>query len=99
DVEERLESLEHVYGFVKRSAEHRLPAGVFSVRYRFVHVLYQNALFASLAPSRRASLSALAADALVAAYGSASGQIAVDLAQLFEAARDTARAVDYLVVA
>jgi predicted ATPase len=99
DVEERLESLEHIYGFVRRWEEHELPNGTFSVRYRFVHVLYQNALFAALAPSRRASLSALAADALLNAYGAASPQIAVDLAQLFEAARDTGRAIDHLAIA
>ena len=99
DIEERLESLEHVYGFVRRSEEHELPDGAFSVRYRFVHVLYQNALFAILTPSRRASFSALAAEALLAAYGNAAAQVAVDLAQLFEAARDTSRAVDYLAIA
>jgi predicted ATPase len=99
DAEERLESLEHVYGFVRRSEERTLPAGLLSVRYRFVHVLYQNALFASLAPSRRVSLSALAADVLLAAYGSASTQIAMDLAELFEAARDIAPAVEHLSLA
>ena len=99
DVEERLESLEHVYGFVRRSREHELPNGTFSVRYRFVHVLYQNALYAALTLSRRASLSAAAAEALLTAYGPASAQIAVDLAQLFEASRDTARAAEYLAIA
>jgi predicted ATPase len=99
DVEEALESLEHVYGFVRRSREHQLPSGTFSVRYRFVHVLYQNALFAALAPSRRASLSALAADALLTEYGDASETIAMDLAQLFEAARDVTRTVQHLAIA
>lgn len=98
DIEERLESLEHVFGFVRRSEEHALPNGTFSVRYRFVHVLYQNALFAALTPSRRASLSAGTAEALLSAYGSASVQIAVDLAELFETARDYARAVDHLTI-
>jgi len=99
DIEERLESLEHIYAFVRRSWEYELPNGALSVRYRFVHVLYQNALFASLTPSRRVSLSALAAKSLLDAYGPASSQIAVDLAQLFEASRDTNRAVEYLAIA
>jgi predicted ATPase len=99
DIEERLESLEHVYAFVRRFQEHELPNGAFTVRYRFVHVLYQNALFAALTPSRRASLSAIAAEALLSAYGSNSAQIAAELAQLFEAARNTARAIEYLAIA
>ena len=99
DLEERLESLEHVYAFVRRSREDELPNGALSVRYRFVHVLYQNALFASLTPSRRVSFSALAAESLLEAYGPASSQIAVDLAQLFETARDVPRAIEYLAIA
>jgi serine/threonine protein kinase/predicted ATPase len=99
EVEEQLESLEHIFGFVRRSQEYELPNGALNVRYRFVHVLYQNALFASLTASRRVSLSILAAESLLQAYGPASSQIAVDLAQLFEAARDTPRAVEYLAIA
>ncbi len=99
DIEEFLESLEHIYAFVRRSREYELPNGTLSVRYRFVHVLYQNALYASLTPSRRVSLSARAAESLLDAYGAAGSEIAVDLAQLFEAARDTNRAVEYLTIA
>ena len=99
DVEERLESLDRVHAFVRRAEEHTLPNGALSVRYRFVHVLYQNTLVTSLSPSRRAKLSAQTADALLEAYGDASAEIAVGLAQLFEAARDTARAVEHLVIA
>jgi len=99
DIEERLESLEHIYAFVRRSREYELPNGALSVRYRFVHVLYQNALYASLTPSRRVSLSTRAAESLLDAYGPASSEIAVDLAQLFESARDTNRAVEYLAIA
>jgi len=99
DIEERLESLEHIYAFVRRSREYELPNGALSVRYRFVHVLYQNALYASLTPSRRVSLSTRAAESLLDAYGPASSEIAVDLAQLFESARDANRAVEYLAIA
>jgi predicted ATPase len=99
DVEERLETLEHVYGFVRRSREQELPDGTLSVCYRFVHVLYQNALYAGLTPTRRVSLSARAAQALLDHYRDQSGEIAAELAALFEAARDTRRAVEHLVVA
>ncbi len=99
EVEERLESLDRVHRFVRRFDERTLPNGDLSVRYRFVHVLYQNALVTSLSPSRRARLSAQTAEALIDAYGQASAEIAVGLAQLFEAARDTSRAVEHLVIA
>jgi predicted ATPase len=48
DVEERLESLERVYALARLVSEREFPGHVFSLRYRFVHVLYQNTLYASL---------------------------------------------------
>ena len=99
EVEERLEVLEHVYGFVHRAHEQELPDGSLNVRYRFVHVLYQNALYASLTPTRRASLSGRAARSLLGFYAAGSAQIAADLALLFEAARDTTHALEYLSIA
>ena len=99
DVEERLETLEHVYGFVRRAGEQDLPDGTLSVRYRFVHVLYQNALYAGLAPTRRVSLSARAAQALIEHHGDRRVEIAAELALLFEAARDGRRAVEHLLIA
>ena len=49
--------LEHVHVFVKRITEHEFPDLTLSLKYQFVHVLYQNALYASLQPTRRTSLS------------------------------------------
>ena len=57
DVEERLEALERVHVFVKRGEEHEFPDRTLTLQYQFVHVLYQNALYASLQPTRRAALS------------------------------------------
>ncbi|AHG89694.1 transcriptional activator domain-containing protein [Gemmatirosa kalamazoonensis] len=99
DVEERLDVLDRVYRFVRRGREHELPDGTLDVRYRFVHVLYQNALYAALAPSRRVSFSARGAQALLDAYGERRAEIATELAALFEAARDTRRAVEHMLVA
>src|SRR5207245_4090947 len=65
----------------------------------FVHALYQNALYATLRPTRRASLSAAVARALLGYHGEQSGAVAGELAFLFEAARDAARAADYFVLA
>ena len=99
DVEERLETLEHVYGLVRRAREQELPNGTLNVRYRFVHALYQNALYAGLQPTRRVSLSARAAQALLVHHADRGADIAAELALLFEAARDPRRAVDHLLVA
>src|SRR5262249_11443947 len=61
EVEERLEALARVHGLVRLRREQGLPDGTLSLRYRFVHVLYQNALYACLQPSRRVAWSAAAA--------------------------------------
>ena len=57
DVEEQLEVLDRVHVFVKLVGEHEFPDRTLTLRYRFVHVLYQNALYATLQPTRRAAMS------------------------------------------
>ncbi|HSB09431.1 MAG TPA: protein kinase [Blastocatellia bacterium] len=99
DVEERLEALERVYSLVRFVSEIEFPGRVLTLRYRFVHVLYQNALYASLRPTRRAQLSRTVAEALLECYGKQSAAVASELAFLFEAARDWSRAADYYLVA
>ena len=69
DVEEELQDLDEVHGFVHRIREEELPDGKFTVRYRFVYALYQEACYASLAPTRKASLSSSLAEAFLAHYG------------------------------
>lgn len=98
-VEERLRELDRVHRFVRAVEEqdrHGLPL---SVRYRFVHVFYQNALYASLTPSRRASESLAVAEALAGFSGEASRAIAGDLAVLFESGRDYGNACRHFLVA
>jgi predicted ATPase len=99
DVEERLEQLERVYALVRFISEREFPGRVLTLRYRFVHVLYQNSLYASLRPTRRAQLSATVAEALLGCYGKQSATVASELAFLFEAARDWSRAADHYLVA
>ena len=79
--------------------EAQLPDGTFTVRYRFVHVLYQNALYERLTPTRRASWSAKVAGALERLHGERRSDIAAELAFLFEVARDFPRAADFYRVA
>jgi len=99
DVEERLEALERVYALVRLVSEKEFPGRVLTLRYRFVHLLYQNALYASLRPTRKAQLSAAAAESLIEFYGRQSETVASELAFLFEAARDWSQAYDHYLIA
>ncbi len=99
EVEDRLEQLERVHVFVSRGDEQELPDGTLTLRYRFVHVLYQNVLFASLQPTRRVSLSKAIAAALAAHYGNDAPTIAPRLAVLFETARDFAASAKFFFIA
>ncbi len=97
DVEDRLDALEHVHVFVKRVQEHELPDFTLSLRYQFVHVLYQNALYATLQPTRRASLSGRVGRSLVTHCRDEHTPIAGRLAALFEAARDFGTSAQYFL--
>jgi predicted ATPase len=99
DVEERLAVLDRVHGFVGRVREVEFPDGTVTVRYRFVHVLYQNVLYASIVPARRVSLSGATAHALLEHHGEQKASVASELAFLFEGARDFARAAEYFLLA
>jgi predicted ATPase len=94
-----LEELDRVHAFVRLVREQEFPDRTLTLRYRFVHVLYQNALYASLRPTRRAALSMAVAQALLGYYGEKSAAVAAELALLLEAAREFARAADYFLLA
>jgi predicted ATPase len=97
EVEERLEVLDRVHGLVRRLREDELPDGTPTLRYAFVHTLYQNALYGSLQPTRKAALSAAVARSLLAHYGGVGEGVTAQLALLFEAARDGPRAADFFL--
>lgn len=99
EIEERLEKLERVFAFVKLRSEAEFPNRTLTLKYRFVHVLYQNALYASLRATRKATLSREVAQALEGCYGARSASVANELALLWEAAREYARAADYFLQA
>jgi predicted ATPase/tRNA A-37 threonylcarbamoyl transferase component Bud32 len=98
-VEERLETLERVHGLVRRQEEQEFPDGTPTLRYQFVHVLYQNTLYGALQPTRRAAWSGAVARALVGFRGDKSPAGASELALLFEAAREPAAAIDHYLKA
>ncbi|MCP3964571.1 MAG: protein kinase [bacterium] len=99
EVEERLQALDRDHGFVRFLAERVFPDLALTLRYRFVHVLYQNELYASLTRTKQARLSLAVAEALMGFYGERSGTVASELAVLFEAARDPVHAVEYFGLA
>ncbi len=99
DVEDRLELLERVHALVRPVDEHEFPDSTLTVRYRFVHALYQNALYGTLKPARRVALSAKVAGALEDFYGEQTTEVASELAFLFETARDFEMASDYFKLA
>jgi tetratricopeptide (TPR) repeat protein len=99
EVEERLEVLDRVHKLVTLRREQELPDGTLVLRYQFVHVLYQNALYEALQPTRRAAYSAAVARALLDHYGEQYGAIAGELALLLEVARDWGRAVAFFHIA
>jgi predicted ATPase len=98
-VEGRLETLERVHSFVRTIGEAEFPDFTLARRYRFVHVLYQNAFYASLTPTRRSSVSTGVAEALLGYYGEHDSQVVAQLAFLFEVAREFGRASHYFSLA
>jgi predicted ATPase len=99
EVEERLEVLERIHFMVRLIREQSFPDRTLTLRYGFVHVLYQNALYAALQPTRKAACSAATARILLAHHGEKSASLAAELAMLFEAARDHERAADHFLAA
>lgn len=97
DVEDQLDELDRVHGFIRNVREQEFPDGTITLRFRFVHLLYQNALYASLKPARRASLSAAVGRQLEHFYKNHTAEIASELAVLYEAAREFDRAADYFL--
>jgi predicted ATPase len=92
DVEDRLQVLDRVHGLVRPVREYEMPDRTLTLRYAFVHVLYQQALYADLQPSRRAALSLAVAETLQGHHGEGNQTVAAELACLFEVGRDFGRA-------
>lgn len=69
DVEESLHDLHQIHGLINPIREEQLSDGKFTVRYRFVYGFCQEACYASLAPTRKASLNASLAEAFLTYYG------------------------------
>jgi tetratricopeptide (TPR) repeat protein len=98
-LEERLDRIDKVHGLVRTVGEEELPDGTLAIRYRFVHALYQNVLYADLVSKRRMTLHRRAGELLLQHYGAQSSRLAVPLAVHFERGREFAAAADWLIAA
>src|SRR5262245_52370141 len=98
-VEEHLERLDRTHAFVKLVDEREYPNHTLTLRYRFVHVLYQNALYSSLRLTQRLSLSREVAESIEACYGEDRASATSELAALWEASRQYRRAAEYFTLA
>jgi predicted ATPase len=87
-VEERMQVLERVHGLVRLLREDEFPDRTLTMRYAFVHALYQQALYGDLSPTRRTAISRALAQSLESRYGDESASVAAELACLYEAGRD-----------
>jgi adenylate cyclase len=99
EVEEWLRELEHVHRFVRLIREEELPDGTLTTRYRFVHTLYQGVLLAMPSPTRRVTLHGAMAAALLGFYRGQTSGIALQLAHLYDTARDFGNATDWFLQA
>lgn len=95
-VEDQLNLLFRQRGLIGAGEEKELPDGTLTHHHRFVHVLFQEALFGSLSPARRAAWSLKAAQVLAAIYTRRPEEVALDLAFLYETGRDFSQAIKCL---
>jgi serine/threonine protein kinase/predicted ATPase len=98
DVEERLWILDQIHCLVRRLRESEFPDRTLSVRYHFVHILYQQALYQALQPSRRAAMAKALAAILERKQGPGHAA-AAELACLYEVGRDFVRAAGQFYLA
>jgi len=99
DIEESLERLQQVHAFVRKVGEEELLDGSLTLRYGFVHALYQNSLYEALTPARRAKMSSAVATSLARHYQDDTTTVAGELGMLYESAREFAKASDSFVLA
>jgi len=99
EVEESLRRLEQAHRLVRFIEQHDLPESAVTLRYSFAHALYQQALYADVAPSFRAEVSGDTAAALLELHEPTSRDIAAQVAQLFETARHWSAASKWFCIA
>jgi adenylate cyclase len=94
-VEEEFAHLERIKNFISFVEEKQLPDSKITLHYRFVHVLYQEAIYTRIQPTRLIELSARIAGSMLSHWADRSSEVASELATLFESARSWQRAADF----
>jgi serine/threonine protein kinase/tetratricopeptide (TPR) repeat protein len=97
-IEKRLKYLEDVH-FIQPLDEYEFPNLIPTMRYTFIHILYQNSLYETLTLTKKTKLSISVAETLLSYYGDNNKEIASQLAYLFETGRDYKKASDYFLIA
>ncbi len=96
EVEDACEALSRRRQFLAGGDQAELPAGTPSACYRFIHALYQNALYGRLPAGRRADLHRRIGEQREAAFGPRAAEVALELGHHFEQGREPERAVHYV---
>jgi DNA-binding winged helix-turn-helix (wHTH) protein len=98
-VEQCCTALASEHLFLRPAGVVELPDGSPSMRFAFVHALHRAVLYDGVAVTRRLRLHRRLGEEGEATHGSRAADIAAELAAHFEAGRDHARAIRYLVQA
>jgi predicted ATPase/DNA-binding winged helix-turn-helix (wHTH) protein len=98
-VEEICEELARRQQFLTPPRLVTLPDGQITPRFKFIHVLYLDALYKRIAVTRRAQIHSRIGECGEKVYGDRTWEIAAELAAHFEHGRDLNRAVKYLQLA
>jgi hypothetical protein len=96
EVEESCDELAQRHLFIRSLGAGEWPDRTVASRYRFVHALYQNALYQSISPARRRGFHQSIGEREEMGYGDRARDIAAELAAHFEQAGADRRAVRYL---
>ena len=96
DVEACCDALVRQGQFLQAGGSTEWPDGTVAARYRFVHDLYREVLYARVPVSRRVQWHQRIGTRLEAGYGPQARELAAELAEHFVRGRDLERAVQYL---
>jgi hypothetical protein len=99
EIEDSLQCLEERHRIIRFIHQREFPDSTLTLRYAFSHALYQESLYTAIRPTRRVALSGNTAAVLLRRWGQSSSEIAAQIAQLFEAAREWDRASEWFCIA
>jgi predicted ATPase len=98
-IEEICDGLARRHHFLRPAYLAELPDGTITPRYKFIHSLYLDVLYRRVAPTRRSQIHGRIGERGEEIYRDRVGEIATELAVHFEQARDSERAIKYLLLA